>query len=240
MYDRHVGPIEQFRPSAWCSSTAKRIFDFVCAAILLVLVSPIMFLAAVAVKASSPGPVLFRQRRCGKDGNSFEVFKFRSMSQTASGPGLTRAGDARVTRVGRILRKWKLDELPQLVNVLRGEMSLVGPRPDLAQYFDHSTRDVRQVLALRPGVTGWASIHFRNEEELLAQAGPEQLHQFYVRQVLPLKARLDLDYAERASFLSDFGVLLRTVTAVLPATKTGKHALLKDDGDTGCGKDALS
>ena len=197
-------------------SSGKRIFDLTCAGVMLVLVSPIMVLAALAVKMSSGGPVFFRQQRCGKDHVCFELMKFRSMAQAAEGPGLTRAGDLRVTSIGRMLRKWKVDELPQLVNVLHGEMSMVGPRPDLAKYFDKSSAQVRQVLSLRPGVTGWASVHFRDEEELLAQAPDDQLEEFYLRQVLPKKADLDLEYAEKATLLSDIGVMLRTAVAVLP------------------------
>ncbi len=205
-----------FRPSAWCLSRGKRLFDAICGALLLLCLLPPMLVIAIAVKLSSRGPVLFRQLRCGKGGKCFCVLKFRTMSQSVSGPTLTRAGDARVTGLGRVLRKWKIDEFPQLFNVLRGEMSLVGPRPDVPEYFAEAPHEVQGVLSLRPGVTGWASIHFRNEEGLLAQAPAERLRDFYVSEVLPRKARLDLEYAARSTFLTDCGVLWRTVAAVLP------------------------
>ncbi len=186
---------------------------------MLALLFPVMLILALAVKLSSPGPIFFRQRRCGKNGACFDVLKFRTMTHGARGVGLTRAGDARVTRIGRILRKWKLDEFPQLVNVLRGEMSLVGPRPDVPEYFEQSSEEVQQVLKLTPGISGWASIHFRNEEELLTQAHVDELQEFYVTRLLPLKARLDLQYAAEATLLSDIAVLLRTVGVIVPLSE---------------------
>lgn len=223
-YADQSGPVlpPKQHPSDWCCASGKRVFDTACASVMFACLLPAMLVIAVFVKLSSPGPVFFRQLRCGKGGTLFEVLKFRTMTQSGSGPALTRAGDARVTRIGAVLRHWKLDELPQLVNVIRGEMSLVGPRPDLPEYFAAASLDVRRVLAVRPGVTGWASIHFRNEEALLAQAPVEQLHDFYVHRVLPRKAILDLEYAARATFLSDVGLLLQTIFAVLPARKQAK------------------
>jgi lipopolysaccharide/colanic/teichoic acid biosynthesis glycosyltransferase len=137
------------------------------------------------------------------------------MRQNSGGPGVTQTGDLRVTRIGRVLRKWKLDELPQLLNVLRGEMSLVGPRPDLPEFIAELDAASRSNLALlAPGITGWATLHFRHEEELLASAPPESLRTFYVQQVLPKKVALDLEYASRATFFGDFMILLRTVSAI--------------------------
>ena len=133
------------------------------------------------------------------------------MVAAKNGPGLTRDGDARVTRIGRWLRKRKLDELPQLFNVLKGEMSLVGPRPDLEEFWSKASLQDRQILELTPGVTGAASLAFCDEERLLAQVSVEQLTSFYLHEVLPQKARLDSEYAARATFRSDCGILLRTV-----------------------------
>ncbi len=203
-------------PSAWCQSATKRLFDLVGASVLLILVAPVMVIASIAVKLSSTGPVIFRHRRCGRNGRCFDVLKFRTMYSSGTGPSVTRSGDSRVTNVGRILRAWKIDELPQLVNVIRGEMSLVGPRPDVAEFFEKTTEEARRVLVVRPGITGWASVKFRNEEELLAGVAPEQLQEFYTGVLLPKKAALDLEYAAGASLRSDIGVLVRTVTAVLP------------------------
>lgn len=175
-----------------------------------------MLLIALAIKATSPGPVLFLQRRCGLNGNGFELLKFRTMENrpAESGPSVTRRGDPRVTSLGRWLRRWKLDELPQLINVLRGEMSIVGPRPDLEQFWRQATEVERQALAIKPGLTSAATVVFRNEEELLADVPESELARFYVRDLLPRKARLDCEYAAQADFLSDCRILFKTVTAI--------------------------
>ncbi len=203
---------EQDSISPWCNSRGKRLFDLVFAAILIAPALPLMAMIALMVKLTSPGPVLFRQRRMGKDGVEFEFVKFRTMVHNGgrNGPGVTTKGDSRVTRVGRFLRHSKLDELPQLFHVLSGQMSLVGPRPDLSKYLSSLNRSQLCVLALRPGLTGRASICFRNEEEVLSQAPKGELEAFYAAQVLPLKVRLDLEYAQTASLWSDIGMLFRT------------------------------
>lgn len=177
---------------------------------------PIMLVIALGVRATSPGPMLFRQKRCGKDDQDFELLKFRSMRHCPmpTGPGLTSSTDSRITNLGHVLRKYKLDELPQLFNVLRGEMSLVGPRPDLPEYMAEADLQSREVLKLRPGITGWATLRYRHEEELLAAVPADQLKIFYIREVLPRKARLDLAYARRATFCTDLRVLLLTFRAI--------------------------
>jgi lipopolysaccharide/colanic/teichoic acid biosynthesis glycosyltransferase len=140
------------------------------------------------------------------------MLKFRTMKISAQmGSGLTRGGDSRVTVVGRLLRKTKLDELPQLINVLKGEMNLVGPRPDLKEFWNQASPEHRRVLELTPGMTGAASVAFSREEELLAQVPAEDLASFYLEEVLPTKAKLDTEYAARATFRSDCGILLQTV-----------------------------
>ena len=182
---------------------------------MLLVLSPILLSVALAIRLTSGKPAIFRQWRTGRYGREFQLYKFRTMTvqQTGKGPGITRNGDPRVTGIGKLLRRTKLDELPQLLNVLRGEMSLVGPRPDLQEFWQQASADARQVLALIPGLTGPASIAFRNEESLLAQIAPEQLRSFYVERLLPAKARIDLEYAAGASFLSDCSTLLQTLTA---------------------------
>jgi lipopolysaccharide/colanic/teichoic acid biosynthesis glycosyltransferase len=176
-----------------------------------------MAVTALLVKASSPGPVLFRQRRAGRNGKEFHLLKFRTMVQNApsAGPGVTRRGDPRITPLGVRLRQWKLDELPQLLNVLRGEMSLVGPRPDLPEYLASLPAGQNRILQLKPGLTSPATLAFRNEEDVLAQAPAEQVLQLYLGQVLPQKVRLELAYAETASLLTDLHLLLRTAKAIV-------------------------
>jgi len=200
--------------SNWCSAPGKRILDLVCTIPALIVFAPLMLLIAAAVRLSSGNPVLFRQKRFGRNGFDFECIKFRTMTISA-GAGVTQAGDARVTRLGRVLRKWKLDELPQLINVIRGDMSLVGPRPDLPEFIAGLDVGRRRSLALlTPGITGWATLHFRHEEELLANIPLGELQSYYVQKVMPQKVEFDLEYASRATFWSDLMVLLRTIKAI--------------------------
>ena len=193
----------------------KRILDFVVAAVILLCLSPIFLLIAIAIKLTSTGTVFFRQQRVGLNGSKFYIVKFRSMVVGAEnrGAGITSSGDARVTRIGRFLRKTKLDELPQLFNVLVGEMSLVGPRPELSKYVANYTPGQLQSLSVRPGITSMASIIFRNEEELLAAATDKE--RFYVETLLPEKNEFDRLYVQRVSFATDVKVAFRTLDAVI-------------------------
>lgn len=204
--------------SLWNFSAGKRAFDAVCAAAGLAVTLPLMLIIAAAIRVSMPGPILFCQWRAGRNGKPFQIFKFRTMFQRkpGDGPGVTRRGDARITPLGRILRRVKLDELPQLFNVLRGDMSLVGPRPDLPEFCQALDAEHQSIFALRPGVTGWATLHFRDEEAVLACVPEEQLSDYYVNSILPAKAQLDLTYARRATFLSDLGIVLQTLTGASP------------------------
>jgi len=208
--------LPRVRVSLWTQSGAKRKFDLVLALPLVIATMPLMLVIAFAIRISSSGPIFFRQQRCGRTGQKFDLWKFRTMQHhgNETGPALTRSGDPRITRVGRLLRKWKLDELPQLFNVLRGDMSLVGPRPDMPEYIAELPAGQLAILSLRPGITGWATLHFRHEEQLLATVSPEQLRNFYVQSLLPEKIRLDLEYGQRATMWSDFGILLKTLKAV--------------------------
>jgi lipopolysaccharide/colanic/teichoic acid biosynthesis glycosyltransferase len=193
---------------------SKRLFDLLVAAIGLVLTAPVTVLCAGAIKLGSRGPILYRATRVGKDGDAFTMHKFRTMTNVPEGGGsrITARGDARVTRMGRVLRASKLDELPQLWDVLRGDMSLVGPRPEDPHYVALYDEEQRRVLSVRPGVTGPTAIAFRHEEQLLAAADdPEHV---YIHQVLPAKLAIDLDYVDHRSFLGDVAILLRTLTAV--------------------------
>jgi len=199
--------------SPWSHSRSKRALDVFFSACALLILLPLMTLVAVIVAVTSGLPIVFRQTRMGENGRTFKLLKFRSMTnrQGPSVPGVTRSGDARITTVGRFLRRCKLDELPQLVNVLRGDMSLVGPRPDLPKFYQALAPEHRGLLALKPGLTGSATLHFRHEEQLLAAAPERDLENYYVETVLPQKAELDLAYAERATLLSDLGIIWRTV-----------------------------
>jgi lipopolysaccharide/colanic/teichoic acid biosynthesis glycosyltransferase len=207
------GPIPQVDASEWSVSSAKRCMDVALALSGLVVLAPLVGLIAVAILFTSGKPIIFRQLRLGRDGREFHLLKFRTMTLTASdtGPGVTRCGDARITRIGRWLRRWKLDELPQLINVLSGDMSLVGPRPDLKKFWMLASERDQAVLALMPGITGAASVEYCDEESLLAAVAPEELTSYYVTVLLPRKAALDLAYAQRATFWSDCRLLANTV-----------------------------
>jgi lipopolysaccharide/colanic/teichoic acid biosynthesis glycosyltransferase len=200
--------------SAWNFSWGKRIFDAVFSGAGLTFVAPLMGMIAVAIKLTTPGPILFRQQRVGIDGKLFEILKFRTMIHRPqnTGPGVTRQGDSRVTALGRVMRRLKLDEFPQLVNVLRGDMSLVGPRPDLPEFCKTVRGEQQLVFTLRPGLTGWATLHFRDEEKLLANVPEEQTVIYYVDHILLQKTQLDLDYAKRATLLGDLKIIWRTLT----------------------------
>ena len=188
----------------------KRLFDLVLSASLLVLFSPLLVLVAVAIRLNSKGPVVFRQARSGKDGVPFDIWKFRTMVADADrlGPIITTAGDSRVTRVGALLRRTKLDELPQLVNVLRGEMSFVGPRPEVPKYVALYTPAQRAVLNVRPGITGISQLEMRDEEAQLE--GVKDIEAAYIERLMPAKLRLDLEYVRSHSFVGDLSILLRT------------------------------
>lgn len=199
---------------------ARRAFDVVAASLGLLVLSPLFLVVAAAVAGTSRGPVFFRQERVGKDGRPFRILKFRTMRHDAElvGGQLTVGGDARVTRVGGVLRATKIDELPQLLNVVRGEMALVGPRPEVPRYVALYNAEQRRVLRVRPGITDPASIHYRNESAHLAAASDPETA--YVREVMPHKLALNLAYLEGRTLASDVGVILATLARLLP----GRHS----------------
>lgn len=194
-------------------SIVARGFDLLAALLGLILSSPIFLAIAILIKCESRGPVFFHGARVGKDGILFFILKFRTMRADAAqrGARITTRNDARITRAGRFLRRSKLDELPQLWNVLRGEMSLVGPRPEDPRYVKYYTPAQRAVLQVRPGITGAASIAFRHEEEILEGAAWEQQ---YLEKVMPAKLALELAYLQRRTFWSDLEILARTGLAL--------------------------
>jgi len=189
----------------------KRIVDLVFASAGVVLLSPGFVLIATLIRIGDGRPVFFRQQRIGRDGVPFTMWKFRTMRPDAElhGGQLTAGQDPRITPIGRWLRSTKLDELPQLFNVLRGEMSLVGPRPEVPEYVNRYTDAQRAVLKLKPGITDPASISFRNEAALLGQAADPD--EYYTNVVMPEKIKINLAYSERATSLSDLKVLLQTM-----------------------------
>jgi lipopolysaccharide/colanic/teichoic acid biosynthesis glycosyltransferase len=191
----------------------RRLLDILAASAGLLALSPILVLVALAVKLSSPGPVLYRSTRVGKAGKLFRMLKFRTMVAHADrlGPGITAGGDRRITSVGRFLRRTKLDELPQLINVVKGEMSLVGPRPEDPRYTALYTPEQRQVLKVRPGITSAASLAYRQEEQMLA--GPDW-ERVYCTKVMPAKLEADLAYLSRRTFWSDVWLIIQTVLAL--------------------------
>ncbi len=195
-------------------TTAKRLFDLAAAGAGLVVLAPLLVAIGVLILMEDGRPVFFRQERVGRDGRPFRIWKFRTMVVDAErrGGAITVGRDPRITRVGHWLRRFKLDELPQLWNVVRGEMSLVGPRPEVPRYVALYTPEQRRVLSLVPGITDPASIAYRDEAALLADSDdPERL---YVERIMPDKIRINLDYAARRSLWSDVRVILETLRKV--------------------------
>ena len=192
----------------------KRFFDILFSALGLAVLSPLFLVLALWIKLDSRGPVFYRQVRVGRHNRDFSIFKFRSMRTDADKAGLITVGgrDPRVTRSGYYIRKLKLDELPQLINVLCGDMSFVGPRPEVRKYVDMYTPEQLHVLDVRPGITDEASIQYRNENELLATADdPEQ---FYVHTVMPDKLRINLQYVQHHNLWTDIKLIFRTLLAI--------------------------
>ena len=188
----------------------KRIFDIVASGLGLILLSPVFVLLAVWIKLDSKGPVFYRQVRVGYKNRDFRIFKFRSMRMGADNGSLVTIGgrDPRVTRSGYFIRKFKLDELPRLINVLTGDMSLVGPRPEVRHYVDYWTPEQMHVLDVRPGITDPASIKFRNENELMEQV--EDPEKYCIEVIMQEKIKLYLEYVEKQGFWYDLGLIFKT------------------------------
>lgn len=195
----------------------KRIFDIVVASFGLLVLSPLLLFLSVLVALSSPGGIFYRQERVGRYGKLFVLLKFRSMRINSDRLGLLTIGgrDPRVTRIGYFIRKYKLDELPQLINVLKGDMSIVGPRPEVKKYVDLYTEEQKRILLVRPGISDYASIEYINENELLAASSePEKT---YITEVMPAKLRLNEKYIAEAGLLTDLKIIIRTIQKlVLP------------------------
>ena len=193
----------------------KRLFDMVASFLGVVILSPIFIIVSICIKIDSKGPVFFKQKRVGKDGQPFMIYKFRTMVTDAEklGKQITVGDDNRITKVGKFIRKCKLDEIPQLINVLKGEMSLVGPRPEVPRYAELYDDYQAQVLLVRPGITDYASIEYRNENEILGKsANPEEI---YITEIMPTKIDLNMKYLKNISLTEDFKLIIKTILAVI-------------------------
>ncbi len=202
-------------------TVAKRIFDLAFSAVILVMFLPIVLLLAIWIKSSSAGPVFYRGRRVGLGGVPFYIFKFRTMVINADqigGPS-TAEDDPRITPVGKFIRRYKLDEIPQFLNVLMGDMSIVGPRPEVQQYVDMYTEDEKKILTVKPGITDYASIKYHNEGEILA--GSSDPEQAYLEKIRPGKLKLQLQYVQNRSFIEDVRIVFETVATLLK-TRAGR------------------
>ena len=209
----------------------KRLFDIICSFFGLIVFAPLMLVVAMIIKLTSKGPVLYSQVRSGLHQKAFYVYKFRTMVDQADkiGTSVTTDIDPRITPIGRILRKTKLDEFPQLFNVLKGDMSFVGPRPDVPEITMDYTPQMQRIFSVRPGITSVATLHFRDEEKMLAKVSDPD--KFYEEVVVPLKVELTMEHARENSFWFDMKILLRTVWVLTPLGKLWpikEHELVRE------------
>lgn len=201
------------------SLAIKRIFDIIFSLLLLILLLPVLVLLAIAIKIDSKGPVFYRQERITKNGKSFRIFKFRTMVQNADKIGslVTVGNDSRITRIGKVIRKIRLDELPQLINILKGEMSFVGTRPEVKKYVEKYTDEMMATLLMPAGVTSYASIMYKDEDEVISnlQKSGKTVDEIYIKDVLPEKMKYNLEYIRKFSFGYDIRLCFKTVIGVL-------------------------
>ena len=193
----------------------KRVFDFIASLLGLIVLSPLFLVIAILIKLDDGGSIFFRQTRVGQYGKLFKIYKFRTMVENAEklGAQVTKGDDPRITRVGRFLRKYKLDELPQLINVLKGEMSLVGPRPEVPKFVKLFEEDYKEILQVKPGITDYASLEFKDENELLK--GAENPEEVYIREILPKKIEYYKRYLKEISFTTDLKLIFKTIWGIL-------------------------
>lgn len=210
--------------------TIKRASDLIISLLLLAFLLPLLLIIALVIRFTSSGPVLYRQKRVGRGNRIFHVYKFRTMVESADqlGPLITASDDTRVTRIGRFLRNHKIDEFPQLINVIKGDMSLVGPRPQVLRFVDKFPPDKRDIiLSVRPGITGPTQMRFRHEEQILE--GMENREIYYIQQILPEKCSMDVEYVRNHSIINDLHLVVQTSLLVLgsvfsPLSSLSKHA----------------
>ena len=233
-----MSSIDTKRSPAAVPAGLPRLVDLVVASLGLAVLAPALLVIAVAVKLSSAGPVIFRQQRIGRGGQEFSLLKFRSMRAESDGPEVTAAGDTRVTRIGRALRRFKLDELPSLWNIVRGDMALVGPRPEVPRYVDLKNPLWQIVLSVRPGLTDPVTVGLRNEEELLASV--DDPDRFYRETLQPYKLVSYVEYLSARSAGSDLTVLMNTLLAILIPGRTPPPTIEEIPGKVGAGSDRAS
>jgi lipopolysaccharide/colanic/teichoic acid biosynthesis glycosyltransferase len=202
-------------PNNFYTRYGKRIFDVATSIIGLIVLLPLFIIIAILIKLNDKGPIFYKQKRMGQDFKPFELLKFRTMVVNADkiGPAVTKDGDPRITKIGKFLRKTKLDELPQLWNVIRGDMSIVGPRPEVEKYIQYYKDDYKEILKVRPGITDYATIKFRNEEEILSKYNDTE--SAYIKYVLPEKIRLYKTYIKEISFFTDLKIIFWTLWRIV-------------------------
>lgn len=197
----------------------KRILDIVLSALLLILLFPIFMILSIAIKCESEGPIFYRQERITKYGKAFRIFKFRTMIQNADKTGdlVTIKNDNRITKIGKLIRKCRLDELPQLINILIGDMSFVGTRPEVKKYVDKYTDEMKATLLMPAGVTSIASIKYKDEDDIISKylSNGENIDDIYINRVLPKKMKYNLEYIEKFNIKNDFKICINTVIGVL-------------------------
>ena len=194
----------------------KRIFDIFFSLFGILALIPVFIITGLFIKADSKGPIFFKQKRIGQFGKEFEILKFRSMSINNDSvvKNITYKNDPRITKAGQFLRKYKIDELPQLINVFKGDMSFVGPRPEVKEYVDFYDKDIKdKILSLKPGITDYASIEYVDENNLLDD--PEKAHEIYINEILPTKIKYSIKYFNERSFLLDLKLIMKTIILVL-------------------------
>lgn len=203
------------RTGTFYARIGKRIFDLILSIPSLIILSPVYLLSALLIKLDTPGPILFSQDRIGRNGKPFRLYKFRTMVKDAAniGPPVTTADDPRITKTGRLLRKFKVDEMLQVMNIVKGDMSVIGPRPEIKKYVDMFKEDYEQVLRIKPGMTDYALIAFRNEEDILSIF--HDVEEGYVKEVLPEKIRLYKEYMAEMNLLTDIRIFFGTIWEIL-------------------------
>jgi len=203
------------RTNGFYGKYGKRIFDLILSIPSFIILSPIFLIASILIKIETPGTVTFAQERIGRGGKSFKLYKFRTMVKDASkiGPLITTKNDPRITKIGRLLRKFKIDEMLQIANIIKGDMSVIGPRPEIKKYIDVFKKDYEEVLKIKPGMTDYALIAFRNEEEILAKFN--DIEEGYIKEVMPEKIKLYKKYMDEMSLLTDIKIFFLTIWEIL-------------------------